>query len=120
MSNTVQSILIIVLGVLLFIACWLVTKLLENPVRNPTETIIAIRLIAGVISTTFVVFGILNYFGLIETKESVTLHFLDTDRYVTYEDATIQRSHNNTYVVTKDGQRIQIVNAEIIHNTNET
>lgn len=49
------------------------------------------------------------------TKETntVTIHFIDTDTYVTYENATTYRSRGGTFVVTAEGNKIQIVNAEI-------
>lgn len=52
----------------------------------------------------------------LELRETVTVHFLDTDRYVEFENAQVVYSGHEKFIVTEDNQRIQIVNAEIIHS----
>ena len=50
-----------------------------------------------------------------DARETVTIHFLDTDRYVEFENAQVVYSGHDRILVTEDNQRIQIVNAEIIY-----
>jgi hypothetical protein len=50
-----------------------------------------------------------------DARETITIHFLDTDRYVEFENAQVVYSGHDRILVTEDNQRIQIVNAEIIY-----
>lgn len=50
-----------------------------------------------------------------DARETITIHFLDTDRYVEFDNAQIVYSGHDRILVTEDDQRIQIVNAEIIY-----
>ena len=50
-----------------------------------------------------------------DARETITIHFLDTDKYVEFENAQIVYSGHDRILVTEDNQRIQIVNAEIIY-----
>lgn len=87
----------------------------------------------GLIVAIFIIMGVLiglshwkqNYAAthadtqntsVFDARETITVHFLDTDRYVEFENAQIVYSGHERFLVTEDNQRIQIVNAEIIHN----
>ena len=50
-----------------------------------------------------------------DARETITIHFLDTDRFVEFENAQVVYSGHDRILVTEDNQRIQIVNAEIIY-----
>ena len=53
--------------------------------------------------------------SVFDARETITIHFLDTDRYVEFENAQVVYSGHDRILVTEDNQRIQIVNAEIIY-----
>lgn len=57
-----------------------------------------------------------TYTDSFDARETVTIHFLDTDRYVEFDNAQIVYSGHDRILVTEDNQRIQIVNAEIIYD----
>ena len=91
-----------------------------------------IKQYVGLIVAIFVIMGVLiglsywkqNYAAVhtdtqstsvFDARETITVHFLDTDRYVEFENAQIVYSGHDRILVTEDNQRIQIVNAEIIY-----
>ncbi len=73
-----------------------------------------VRLLGVVIAIPIIAIGCLEAFGLAEEKYNVTLKFIDTGTVVCYEDARIvYGDHHTKTLVTSDGQRITIVNAEV-------
>ena len=81
----------------------------------------AIQVTAGIIGVVCLIFGIWSLCeGFIQRTCDITIHFLESDTYVTYENAYTYRANNGSqYVVTEDGNKIQVVNAEIIRDTGE-
>jgi hypothetical protein len=76
------------------------------------------QIAALILCVACLTFGLVCIFGSAGRQTAnLTIHFLDTDTYVTYENAYSYRTGGNQYVVTEDGNKIQVVNAEIISET---
>ena len=75
----------------------------------------ATRALAIGIAIVFFAIGILVMLGLLDAKkQKVTLHYIDTNTTVCYENARIVTRNNGIKIlITEDGKSIQIVNAEI-------
>ena len=86
--------------------------------RDNAENIQVIAGLTGVVCLIFGIWGLLE--GFTRRPADITIHFLESDTYVTYENAYTYRANNGSqYVVTEDGNKIQVVNAEIIRDTGE-
>lgn len=72
-------------------------------------------ILAAIFGVFMVISGILNcFYDGSDARKNITVHFLDTDTYVVFEDAQLlYGSKGGKYIITEDGERIQIVNAEI-------
>jgi hypothetical protein len=80
----------------------------------------SVQIIAGLTGIVFLLFGIWCLIESFDRRTSdITIHFLESDTYVTYENAYAYRSYGTQYVVTEDGNKIQVVNAEIIRDTGD-
>ena len=71
-------------------------------------------ILAAIFGVIMVISGILNcFYDESDARKNITVHFLDTDTYVVFEDAQLLYGSKGSYIITEDGERIQIVNAEI-------
>lgn len=107
--NALSLILAIILGIAIAVGIWAFAERLWDE-----EGATFLRFIGIVLAIVIVTFGWLDAFGLAEEHYNVTLKFLDTGNVVCYEDARIIYGKNSQKtLVTSDGQRITIVNAEV-------
>ena len=83
--------------------------------RIDKNATIGTRILALGIATVFFAIGILVMFGMLdEKKQRITLHYIDTNTTVCYENARlITRNNGLKILITEDGKSIQVVNAEI-------
>lgn len=83
--------------------------------QSKKDTAFATRALAIGIAIMFFAIGILAMLGLLDgKKQKVTLHYIDTNTTVCYENARIATRNNGIKIlITEDGKSIQVVNAEI-------
>lgn len=104
--------------VLLSIAVICLIVILVFKSHDDAETIQVIAGIAGVACLLFGIYCLCE--GSTRRPTEITIHFLESDTYVTYENAYTYRAGNGSqYIVTEDGNKIQVVNAEIIRDTGD-
>lgn len=72
-------------------------------------------ILSAILGIFMVISGLLNcFYDGSDARKNITVHFLDTDTYVVFEDAQLlYGSKGGKCIITEDGERIQIVNAEI-------
>lgn len=109
----------IIIGIILLsiaVICLIVIFICR--VHDNAEPIQIVAGIAGVFCLLFGVWGLIE--GFTRRPADITIHFLESNTYVTYENAYTYRANNGSqYVVTEDGTKIQVVNAEIIRDTGD-
>lgn len=110
MENIWSLVISIVIGIgLIVLACWIANRYIWDEDSQKW-----VRILGVVIAIPIIAVGYLESFGLAEEKYNVTLKFIDTGKVICYEDAKVIYGKNSQKtLVTSDGQRITIVNAEV-------
>lgn len=107
--NIVSFVGAIVLGIGIFVGSLVIANRLWDD-----EGAAIVRILGVVLAITIIAIGYLDAFSIAKEHYNVTLKFLDTGNVVCYEDAKIIYGKNSQKtLVTSDGQRITIVNAEV-------
>lgn len=107
-----------ILTLLFFVTVGICTAVVGWKFSNFTtekDAAIATRALAIGITVVFFAIGILAMLGMLDgKKQKVTLHYIDTNTTVCYENARlITRNNGIKILITEDGKSIQVVNAEI-------
>lgn len=107
--NIVAFVGAILLGVVIFALSWVIASRLWDD-----EGAIYLRIIGAILAVVIITVGYFDAFNIAKEHYNVTLKFIDTGNVVCYEDARIvYGDHNSKTLITNDGQRITIVNAEV-------
>jgi hypothetical protein len=109
-TKIITFLFFISIGIFIAIVGWKFSKFTIEK-----DSAIATRALAIGIAIVFFAIGILAMLGLLDgKKQRVTLHYIDTNTTVCYENARIVTRNNGIKIlITEDGKSIQVVNAEI-------
>lgn len=107
--NILSIILTVLFGAIIVLFFWFLSNFLWDD-----EGSTLVKVLGFVVAVPILYLGFMDAFGLLEEHYNITLKFLDTGNIVCYEDARIVYGKNSQKtLVTSDGQRITIVNAEV-------
>ena len=115
--NIIGLILTVVLAIGVYFGVIKVSEIIDFMFSDGSDNKageVAMRLLGGILACFILTMGVFDFYGMLEQKQNVTVHFEDTNTTVCYEDAQVLYGKNgDRTVITSDGHRIKIVNATI-------
>jgi len=115
--NIIGLILTVVLAIGVYFGVIKVSELIDFMFSDGSDNKageVVMRLLGGILAVFILTMGVFDFYGMLDQKQNVTVHFEDTNTTVYYEDAQVLYGKNgDRTIITSDGHRIKIVNATI-------